>query len=191
MSLSCLHCWRRYETGVVSTARTGSPAPDAAPTAAVTQIAARGGEAAYRAAAHEDDPGAQEPHARHDLGGDPRGVQDHQAGFQDVGEPVFADQHEQRGADPGKRGAELLFQVLTDREEKESVAIASSESFGGWTKTFTGPRLCAAIVDRLTFGSSILELVPAPAAWRRPGHSRPPHPANRPPYALPRSRNPQ
>ncbi|GAA3610014.1 hypothetical protein GCM10022419_113780 [Nonomuraea rosea] len=27
----------------------------------------------------------------------------------------------------------------------------------GWTKTFTDPRLCAAIVDRLTFGSTILE----------------------------------
>ena len=56
-----------------------------------------------------------------------------------------------------KRGAELLFQVLTEREESNSVAIASNESFGGWTKTFTDPRLCAAIVDRLTFGGNILE----------------------------------
>jgi hypothetical protein len=24
----------------------------------------------------------------------------------------------------------------------------AGESFGGWTKTFTNPRLCAAIVDR-------------------------------------------
>jgi len=56
-----------------------------------------------------------------------------------------------------RRGAELLFQVLTEREEKNSVAIASNESFGGWTKTFTDPRLCAAIVDRLTFGGNILE----------------------------------
>jgi hypothetical protein len=40
-----------------------------------------------------------------------------------------------------RHGAELLFQVLTEREEKNSVAIASNESFGGWTKTFTGPRL--------------------------------------------------
>jgi DNA replication protein DnaC len=56
-----------------------------------------------------------------------------------------------------KRGAELLFQVLTEREEKNSVAIASNESFGGWTKTFTDPRLCAAIVDRLTFGGNIIE----------------------------------
>ncbi|GGT15898.1 DNA replication protein DnaC [Streptomyces griseoviridis] len=56
-----------------------------------------------------------------------------------------------------RRGAELLFQVLTEREEKNSVAIASNESFGGWTKTFTDPRLCAAIVDRLTFNGTLIE----------------------------------
>jgi DNA replication protein DnaC len=56
-----------------------------------------------------------------------------------------------------RRGAELLFQVLTEREEKASVAIASNESFSGWTKTFTDPRLCAAIVDRLTFHGTIIE----------------------------------
>jgi DNA replication protein DnaC len=57
-----------------------------------------------------------------------------------------------------RRGAELLVQVLTEREEKNSVAIASNESFGkGWTKTFTDPRLCAAIVDRLMFGGNIIE----------------------------------
>ncbi len=56
-----------------------------------------------------------------------------------------------------RRGAELLFQVLTEREERNSVAIASNELFGGWTKTFTDPRLCAAIVDRLTFGGNIIE----------------------------------
>jgi len=56
-----------------------------------------------------------------------------------------------------KRGAELLFQVLTEREEKTAVAIASNDSFSGWTKTFTDPRLYAAIVDRLTFGGNIIE----------------------------------
>jgi len=56
-----------------------------------------------------------------------------------------------------RRGAELLFQVLTEREEKNSIAIASNESFSGWTKTFTDPRLCAAIVDRLTFNGTIIE----------------------------------
>ena len=56
-----------------------------------------------------------------------------------------------------RRGAELLFQVLTEREEQNAVAIASNDSFSGWTKTFTDPRLCAAIVDRLTFGGNIIE----------------------------------
>ena len=41
----------------------------------------------------------------------------------------------------GRHGAELLFQVLTEHEEKNSVAIASNESFGGWTKSSTDPRL--------------------------------------------------
>src|SRR6516164_10462842 len=56
-----------------------------------------------------------------------------------------------------KRGAELLFQVLTEREERSAIAIASNEPFSGWTKTFTDPRLCAAIVDRLTFAGQIIE----------------------------------
>jgi DNA replication protein DnaC len=36
------------------------------------------------------------------------------------------------------------------------VAVASNEPFSRWTKTFTDPRLCAAIVDRLTFGGHII-----------------------------------
>ena len=56
-----------------------------------------------------------------------------------------------------RRGAELLFQVLTEREETNSVALASSESLSGWTNTFTHPWLCAATADRLTFGGNIIE----------------------------------
>jgi DNA replication protein DnaC len=56
-----------------------------------------------------------------------------------------------------RRGAELLFEVLTEREERASIAIASNEPFSGWAKTFTDPRLCAAIVDRLTYNGHILE----------------------------------
>jgi DNA replication protein DnaC len=56
-----------------------------------------------------------------------------------------------------RRGAELLFQVLTEREETNSVAIASNQSFSSWTRTFTDPRLCAAIIDRLTFARNIIE----------------------------------
>ena len=54
------------------------------------------------------------------------------------------------------------------RLEKNSVAIASNEWFSGWKKTFTGLRLCAAIVDRLTFGGHIIETgtqsCPAPSS---------------------------
>jgi DNA replication protein DnaC len=55
------------------------------------------------------------------------------------------------------RGAELLFQVLTEREEKASVAVASNAPFSEWGQTFVGPRLTAAVVDRLTFRALILE----------------------------------
>ncbi len=48
-----------------------------------------------------------------------------------------------------RHGAELLFQVLTECEERDRVALFSDESFGGWTKTVTDPRHYAAIVDRL------------------------------------------
>jgi hypothetical protein len=44
---------------------------------------------------------------------------------------------------------ERLAQVRADAPGKEP--------FSGWTKTFTDPRLCAAIVDRLTFGGNIIE----------------------------------
>jgi DNA replication protein DnaC len=44
-----------------------------------------------------------------------------------------------------RRGAELLFQVLTEREERSAIAIASNEPFSAWTKTFTDPRLSAVI----------------------------------------------
>ncbi len=58
------------------------------------------------------------------------------------------------------RGAELLFQVLTEREERASVAVASNAPFSEWGATFTDPRLAAAVVDRLTFRAHIIETGP-------------------------------
>lgn len=55
------------------------------------------------------------------------------------------------------RGAELLFQVITEREERASVAVASNASFSEWGTTFSDPRLAAAVVDRLTFRAHIIE----------------------------------
>jgi len=55
------------------------------------------------------------------------------------------------------RGAELLFQIITAREERASVAIATNLPFSEWGAVFTDPRLVAAIVDRVTFNAHILQ----------------------------------
>jgi DNA replication protein DnaC len=55
------------------------------------------------------------------------------------------------------RGAELLFQIITAREERASIAGASNAPFSEWGNTFTDPRLAAAVVDRLTFHAHIIQ----------------------------------
>ena len=56
-----------------------------------------------------------------------------------------------------QKSAELLFQILTEREERASVAIATNAPFSEWTKTFTDPRLAAAVIDRITYHAHIIE----------------------------------
>ncbi len=55
------------------------------------------------------------------------------------------------------RGAELLFQIITEREERASIAVATNLPFSEWGSVFPDPRLVAAIVDRVTFNAHILE----------------------------------
>src|SRR4029453_13586376 len=59
------------------------------------------------------------------------------------------------------RGAELLFQVITAREERASIACASNAPFSEWGNTFTDPRLAAAVVDRLTFKPHTIQTGPS------------------------------
>jgi len=59
--------------------------------------------------------------------------------------------------DLDKAGAKLLFQSFTDREERRAIAIASNAPFSEWNRTFTDPRLCNAILDRLTYQAHIIE----------------------------------
>ena len=54
------------------------------------------------------------------------------------------------------RGAELVFQILTEREERAS-AVATNLPFSEWPSVFTDPRLCSAIVDRITHKANIIE----------------------------------
>ncbi|MFJ5646315.1 ATP-binding protein [Streptomyces sp. NPDC093223] len=56
-----------------------------------------------------------------------------------------------------KKGAALLFQIFTERGEREATTVASNASFGEWDKAFTDPRLCAAVADRLTFKCILIE----------------------------------
>jgi hypothetical protein len=42
------------------------------------------------------------------------------------------------------RGAELLFQIITEREERASIAIATNLPFSEWRTVFPTPRLVAA-----------------------------------------------
>lgn len=55
------------------------------------------------------------------------------------------------------RGAELLFQILTEREERASIAVGTNLPFSEWGTVVADPRLVAAIVDRITFNAHILE----------------------------------
>jgi len=57
-----------------------------------------------------------------------------------------------RGAD-----AELLFGVLSERHESRSVVITTNLPFGEWTSVFPDPRLCRAVIDRLTHRAHIIE----------------------------------
>jgi DNA replication protein DnaC len=55
------------------------------------------------------------------------------------------------------RGAELLFGVITERDERASVAVASNLPFSEWGEVFPDGRLAAAVVDRLTYRAHVLE----------------------------------
>ena len=57
----------------------------------------------------------------------------------------------------GPRGAELLFQIITEREERASIAIGTNLPFSEWGTVFPGPRLVAAVVNRVTFNAHIIE----------------------------------
>ena len=72
------------------------------------------------------------------------------------------------------RGAELLLQILTEREERSAIAVASNEPFFSRTKTFTDPRLCAAIVDWVTFAGQIVETGSHSYRLAHARHTKPP-----------------
>lgn len=57
-----------------------------------------------------------------------------------------------------KTGAELLFEVISQRYERGSIIITSNLPFDEWTETFGTERLTGALLDRLTHHVHILEM---------------------------------
>ena len=57
-----------------------------------------------------------------------------------------------------KTGAELLFEVFSQRYERGSVLVTANLPFDDWTEVFGSERLTGALLDRLTHRVHILEM---------------------------------
>lgn len=54
--------------------------------------------------------------------------------------------------------SELLFKVISDRSERGSIILSTNLKFSEWTDLFENPTMIAAMVDRLTFRSHVLDM---------------------------------
>ena len=54
--------------------------------------------------------------------------------------------------------SELLFKVVADRSERGSIIVTTNLPFSEWTSLFANAAMVAALVDRLTFKSYILDM---------------------------------
>jgi hypothetical protein len=60
--------------------------------------------------------------------------------------------------------AELVFQVISERNERRSLIVTTNLPFGEWIKVFPDPRLAKAVVDRLTHKAHIVDT--GTESWR-------------------------
>ena len=60
--------------------------------------------------------------------------------------------------------AELVFQVISERNERASLIVTTNLPFGEWTKVFADARLAKAVVDRITHRAHIIET--GSESWR-------------------------
>ena len=54
--------------------------------------------------------------------------------------------------------SELLFQVISERNEKKSTIVTTNLPFSKWTELFSSDIMVNALVDRLTFHSYVLDM---------------------------------
>ena len=60
--------------------------------------------------------------------------------------------------------AELVFQVISERDERGSLIVTTNLPFGEWGKVFPDARLAKAVVDRVTHRAHIIET--GSESWR-------------------------
>ena len=60
--------------------------------------------------------------------------------------------------------AELVFQVISERNERGSLLVTTNLPFGEWNKVFADPRLAKAVVDRITHRAHIIDT--GTQSWR-------------------------
>jgi DNA replication protein DnaC len=56
-----------------------------------------------------------------------------------------------------KADSELLFQVISQRQERLPLIITTNLPFSEWTSVFPDHRLCKALIDRITYKAHIIE----------------------------------
>ena len=54
--------------------------------------------------------------------------------------------------------SELLFKVVSDRSERGSIIVTTNLEFSRWTELFENTTMVAALIDRLTFKSHVLDM---------------------------------
>ena len=50
-----------------------------------------------------------------------------------------------------------LFQVISERAERAAIVVTTNLPFSEWTTVFPNPRLCKALLDRITDRAHIIE----------------------------------
>ena len=71
-------------------------------------------------------------------------------------------------------GAEFLFQVISDRAERAALILTTNLPFSEWTTVFPNPRLCKALLDRITDRAHIIETGTESFRFRRTMEGRKP-----------------